>query len=204
MIDIATLIPFLIASIGLTIAPGPDIIYVMTQSISNGAKAGLATAAGLVTGIIFHTTAVALGISALILSSENLFIFIKFLGSLYLVFLAYKTLKSEVSRIRVNEVPKEAYLVLYRRGIFMNVVNPKVTLFFLAFLPGFVDYSKGVTAQFYQLGLVFMLQAFVVFALVSVLSGTIFKTLRENPKSQTYLNYLQVVVFLGIALFIWL
>lgn len=204
MIDIATLIPFMIASVGLTIAPGPDVIYVLTQSISNGTKAGLATAAGLVTGIIFHTTAVALGVSALVLQSENLFVLIKFLGSLYLVFLAYKTIKSEVSRIRVNELPKETYSILYRRGIFMNVINPKVTLFFLAFLPGFVDYSKSSIPQFYVLGFIFMLQAFAVFALVSALSGTIFKTLRENPKSQTYLNYLQVAVFLGIALFIWL
>lgn len=204
MIEGNTLIPFLLASIGLTIAPGPDIIYVLTQSIANGVKAGLATAAGLVTGIIFHTTAIALGVSALIVSSENLFVLIKFLGSLYLVFLAYKTLNSEVSSIRLSDVPKETYFRLYRRGIFMNVVNPKVTLFFLAFLPGFVDYSKAVTLQFYQLGLLFMLQAFLVFGLVSVLSGTIFKTLREHPKSQSYLNYLQVAVFLGIALFIWL
>ena len=129
-----TLLPFLTASILLTLSPGPDIIYVLMQSICNGKKDGIITALGLVTGIIIHTSLVAFGISAIIKESETIFLIIKIAGAAYLLFLAYKIYKSdpEVS-LDQEKVSSKSFFSLYKTGFIMNVLNPKVTIFFLAF-----------------------------------------------------------------------
>jgi len=196
------LIPFLTASILLTFSPGPDIIYVLVQSISNGKKAGIVTTLGLVSGIIIHTSLVAFGVSAIIKASPILFILIKVFGALYLFYLAYKVFKSD-SSIALSEVPKKSSKNLFRQGFIMNVLNPKVTIFFLAFFPGFLWEPEGNTIfQFYLLGFLFMMQALLIFGAVALLAGKISEYLMQHRRSGVYLKWIQVVVFVGIGILI--
>ena len=195
---------FLIASIALTISPGPDILYVLTQSISNGKKYGIATAAGLVSGILVHTTLIALGISAVLKQSELIFTFIKILGACYLLWIAFQVYKAPASITFSNENrPRKSIGSLFKQGFIMNVLNPKVTLFFLAFFPGFIDESLGnVTQQIYLLGFLFMLQAFLIFSLVSIIADKLTVFIRTNQKFALFLKWMQIVVFIGIAVLI--
>lgn len=198
------LIPFLTASIILTVSPGPDIIFVLVQSMTNGKKAGIVTTLGLVSGIIIHTSLVAFGVSALIKESETLFLLIKIFGALYLFYLAFRVWRSnaEISFI-AEEISVRQNASLFKQGFIMNVLNPKVTIFFLAFFPGFLWDAEGNTVyQFYMLGLLFMLQAFLIFGLVAILAGKISEYLKTHPQSGVVLKWLQVLVFIGIGIFI--
>ena len=186
--------------------PGPDIIYVMMQSITNGKKHGIVTALGLVSGIVVHTTLIAFGITAIIKNSESLFLLIKFLGALYLFYLAFKVYKKS-SSISFNSVKisKETYLGLYRQGFIMNVLNPKVALFFLAFFPSFIIESQGnIISQIYTLGFIFIFQAIVIFFIISVVSAKLTFFLRGNIKFEKYLKVIQIIVLIAVGVFILL
>ena len=197
---------FIIASAALAIAPGPDNIYVLMQSIANGKKYGLATTAGLVSGCLVHTTLLAFGVSAIIKDSDEIFFAIKFFGAMYLFYLAYKVFKSDAHiQLSDDEVPKKGLVQLFKQGFIMNVLNPKVTIFFLAFFPGFLfSDSLSHIIQFYVLGLLFMLVALIVFGLIAILSGSISTYLKSHAKLGLSLKWLQIVVFIGIGLFILL
>lgn len=196
------LIPFLSASILLTISPGPDIIYVLVQSISNGKKAGIVTTLGLVSGLLIHTSLVAFGVSAIIKAYPFIFTLIKIFGVCYLLFLAYKVYKSE-SSIGISNVPLKKSRNLFKQGFIMNVLNPKVTIFFLAFFPGFLWEPNGNTVlQFYLLGFFFFLQALLIFGTVALLAGKISDYLLQYPRSGVFLKWIQIIVFIGIAVLI--
>ncbi|WP_179018909.1 LysE family translocator [Winogradskyella forsetii] len=198
------LLSFALATSALAISPGPDNIYVLVQSISNGKSYGLATVSGLITGCIVHTTLLAFGVSAIIKANENLFFGIKLLGAIYLLYLAYKVFKSNAEITLSSEnVPKKNLKQLFVQGFFMNVLNPKVTIFFLAFFPGFLfSESMSTVIQFYVLGGIFMLVSFIIFSAIALLAGQI-KTYTLNHKnSGLVLKWLQIVVFVGIAVFI--
>jgi threonine/homoserine/homoserine lactone efflux protein len=187
----------------LTIMPGPDIIYVLVQSISNGKKFGIATALGLVSGIIIHTTLVAFGVSAIIKSSEYLFFSIKLFGAFYLLYLAYLTYKSDEEVLLNTKAEKKGLVKLFKQGFIMNVLNPKVSIFFLAFFPGFLySATQSTIVQFYILGGLFMLQAFIIFSLVSILSGNFAVYLKQHPKFNSNIKWFKIIVFIGIAIFI--
>ena len=143
MIEPTQLLYFIAASVALTLLPGPDILFVLSISISQGKKAGIATASGLCTGLLFHTTAAALGISALVYSSAIAFTIVKYAGALYLIYLAFKALKESGTSFSSFEVKETDVPLLYKRGIVMNLLNPKVSLFFLAFLTQFVIAGSG-------------------------------------------------------------
>jgi len=127
------LLSFIGASMLLTIMPGPDIIYVLVQSMTNGKKYGIVTSLGLVSGIVIHTTLVAFGVSALIKQSENIFFAIKLFGAIYLLYLAYLTYKSDEELVLNEKADRKSLVKLFKQGFFMNVLNPKVSIFFLAF-----------------------------------------------------------------------
>ncbi|QYA25658.1 LysE family translocator [Gramella sp. MT6] len=200
------LIPFLTASILLTFSPGPDIIYVLVRSIANGAREGIVTALGLVSGILIHTSLVAFGVSAIIKQSDNIFLFIKILGAVYLLYLAWQVYKSDPDIAFSSEVIRDKNLIgLFRRGFIMNVLNPKVGIFFLAFFPGFLWEPDGNTIlQFYILGFVFMLQALLIFSLVAILANKISVYIKSHPGSGRFLKWMQVVIFIVIAVLILL
>lgn len=194
------------ATSALAISPGPDNIYVLVQSITNGKSYGLATVSGLITGCIVHTTLLAFGVSAIIKAIEDLFFAIKVLGALYLLYLAYKVHKSSSQlSLDANAVPKKSLKGLFIQGFFMNVLNPKVTIFFLAFFPGFLfSESMSTVIQFYILGGIFMLVSFIIFSSIALLAGQIKKYITKHRNSGLVLKWLQIVVFVGIAIFILL
>ena len=204
--DYNVLFGFITAVAALAISPGPDNIYVLMQSVVNGRAFGLATVAGLMTGCIVHTTLVAFGVSALIKSSDNLFFIIKLLGALYLFYLAFKVFKSE-SRVSISSknIPKKSLWQLFKQGFIMNVLNPKVSIFFLAFFPSFLfSRTLGNVTQFYVLGFLFIFVSFIVFSLIAILSGFISDYLRRHSKAGFVLKWIQILVFVGIAIFILL
>jgi len=189
----------------LTIMPGPDIIYVLVQSATNGKKYGIATSLGLVSGIIVHTSLVAFGVSAIIKQSENIYFIIKLFGAIYLLYLAFITYKANDEVLLNTKAEKKGLLKLFKQGFIMNVLNPKVSIFFLAFFPGFLYSSTQSTIiQFYVLGGLFMLQALIIFSMVSVLSGNFASYLKAHPKFNTNIKWFKILVFVGIAIFILL
>ena len=199
------LIAFIAAAVLLTISPGPDIIYVLVQGMTNGKKHGIVTTLGLVSGIIIHTSLVAFGISAIINQSEMLFLLIKILGAGYLFYLAWQVYRSDPA-IHVENTTteqKKELTSLFKKGFLMNVLNPKVAIFFLAFFPGFLWDPEGNTIhQFYILGFLFMLQAFLIFSAVAILAGKISVYLQKHPASGLVFKWVQVAVFVGIGIFI--
>ena len=165
--DTATLSYFLLASILLTLAPGPDIMYLLAKSLADGARSGAALAAGLASGIVFHTTLVILGVAALIQSSPVAFAALKYIGALYLLYLSFGALRDKSDLKLESAGISESRFALYRRGILMNVLNPKVLLFFLTFLPQFVPAdAENVGRQIALLGFLFAVQAFLVFSVL--------------------------------------
>jgi len=198
---------FVLATAALAISPGPDNIYVLMQGVVNGKKYGLATTAGLISGCLVHTTLLAFGVSAIIKANDNLFFVIKLFGALYLFYLAYKIFKdsSSLSLDDRLSVPKKSLGQLFKQGFVMNVLNPKVTIFFLAFFPGFL-FSDTLSNpfQFYVLGFLFMLVSFIIFSMIAILSGSISGYLKRNAQVGNYLKWLQILVFIGIAIYILL
>lgn len=187
----------------LTIMPGPDIIYVLVQSITNGKKYGIVTALGLVSGILIHTSLVAFGISAILKQSENLYFTIKLFGAFYLIYLAFQTYKSADEIFLDSEVKKKNLRNLYKQGFIMNVLNPKVSIFFLAFFPGFLySTTQNTVIQFYVLGILFMFQALLIFSMVSFLSGYFASYLKNHPTFNTKLKWFKILIFVAIAIFI--
>ncbi|MBR9852968.1 MAG: LysE family translocator [Algicola sp.] len=200
------LIGFLVSSLALAISPGPDNIFVLAQSISNGTKAGMATVFGLVSGCLVHTTLLAFGVSEIIKRSDTLFFAIKLFGAMYLLYLAYKVYQSDASILLDKEgQPAKSPRKLFWTGFTMNVLNPKVTIFFLAFFPGFLfSDTLNTVIQFYALGLLFMLSALLVFGSIAFLAGNISSYLISHKKAGVYLKWVQIIVFTGIAIYLFL
>lgn len=195
------IVSFLAASVLLTLAPGPDIIYVITQSTSNGKWAGIYTALGLCTGLIVHTTLIALGVSVLIIESQTAFQLLKYAGAAYLFYLAYLSFKEkEEIVISENTVSKEK-IKLYKQGILMNLLNPKVILFFLAFLPQFVIKNDiDMRIQLAALGLIFILQALIVFSSVSFFAEYFRNQIKSNIFFTKYIGTIKGTIFLLIGI----
>lgn len=202
--NLEILFSFSIATAVLALSPGPDNIYVLVQSITNGKVYGIATVCGLISGCIVHTTLLAFGVSAIIKANENLYLAIKIFGSVYLLYLAYKVYKSDTTvKFDSDNAPKKSLKALFVQGFFMNVLNPKVTIFFLAFFPGFLfSDTLSTVIQFYILGGIFMVVSFTIFSAIALLAGEIKAYTLGNNNSGVVFKWLQVVVFVGIAVFI--
>jgi threonine/homoserine/homoserine lactone efflux protein len=202
---IETLFSFSLATAVLAISPGPDNIFVLTQSIVNGKKYGFATVFGLMTGCIIHTTLVAFGVSAIINNHENLFFLLKVLGASYLLFLAYKVSQSDAEiTFSTENIQKKSIRQLFKTGFLMNVLNPKVTIFFLAFFPQFL-FSRELSTviQFYILGVIFIFISFIIFGSIAFLGGKISDYMLQNKQTGLILKWAQIFVFVGIALLIF-
>jgi threonine/homoserine/homoserine lactone efflux protein len=202
MLPIETLATFLTAAVVLALVPGPDNVFVLTQSAVQGKGAGLAVVMGLCTGLIGHSTAVALGVAAIFQTSALAFTVLKYIGAAYLVYLAWQMFRAPVENIgeASGEIATD-YGKLYLRGIIMNVTNPKVSIFFLAFLPQFTDPERGsVTIQILLLGGVFIGATIIVFGGIAVLAGFLGEWLNRSPRIQMVLNKLAATIFLGLAL----
>ncbi len=200
MISIELLITFFSASVLLALAPGPDNIFVLTQSILYGRKAGLLVILGLCTGLIVHSTAVALGIAVIFKTSEIAFSVLKIIGSGYLIYLAWLAFRKSSEKIKPGSKGEIKGWKLYGRGIIMNITNPKVSLFFLAFLPQFADPSKGhISIQIFILGGLFIIATILVFGCIALMASAIGQLLNRSERIQKILNIATGIIFLGLA-----
>lgn len=201
MLSIETLLTFFTASILLGLAPGPDNIFVLTQSAVRGRGPGLMVTLGLCTGLIVHTVAVALGVAIIFQTSALAFSALKFIGAGYLLYLAWQAFRASSEKIEGASDGRADYGKLFCRGIIMNITNPKVSIFFLAFLPQFADPARGsVVFQLLLLGGLFILATIVVFGGIALLAGTLGHWLNRSDRIQKTLNKVAGTVFLGLAL----
>lgn len=201
MLDLQTILMFIATSVLLALTPGPDILFVLTQAMIKGSRSGIVIALGLCSGLIFHTTAVALGVAVIFQTSLVAFTLLKFVGAGYLLYLAFMAFKdASKSKLDTTQTPL-SLTALYKRGILMNIANPKVSIFFLAFLPQFTTPETGnVTAQIFLLGGLFMLSALSVFVIVSLLAGRIGAWFTRTEQGEKILNRVAGTIFAGLAI----
>jgi threonine/homoserine/homoserine lactone efflux protein len=200
MIDSQTLLVFFSTAMLLALAPGPDNLFVIAQSAQNGRAAGFAVTLGLSTGLIGHTLAVALGLAAIVRASAMAFTILKGAGALYLLYLAWQAWRAGSVAEHTGDAPALSGRALYRRGIIMNLTNPKVSLFFLAFLPQFADPGHGsMTLQFLQLGSLFILATLIVFGALSLVAGGLGERFRRSPSALKLVNRVAATVFVALA-----
>lgn len=201
MIDPKILFMFFTTSVLLALSPGPDNLFVMTQAGQHGRKAGLLVTLGLCTGLLFHTAAVTFGLAALFKASATAFTILKFTGACYLLYLAVLSFRAGTESDPTTAADQLNSASLYRRGIIMNITNPKVSIFFLAFLPQFADSAKSpLYLQFLLLGGVFIAATIIVFGAISLLAGVFGERFRESAFAQKVLNRAAAGIFAGLAL----
>ena len=201
MIPLEALITFFIASVLLALAPGPDNIFVLTQSALRGKSAGIAVMFGLCTGLIGHSCAVAFGVAVIFQTSALAFSILKYVGAGYLLYLAWGAFRASTEKIESKPNGSLNHWKLYRRGIIMNITNPKVSLFFLAFLPQFADPTRGpVALQILLLGGLFIAATILIFGSIALLAGTLGEWLNRSARVQKILNWVAGTVFVGLAL----
>jgi len=186
---------FFISSLALTLMPGPDILFVVNQSLDKK-KNGIITSLGLCTGLIFHTMFLVFGLSALIESNKELITFLKYFGTIYLFYLAYLEIKT------VNTINNTLNSRLFLRGLYMNLINPKVLIFFIAYFPNFLfsDTIK-ISNQFLLLGFIFIFQALLVFISVSLIANKLIKYTSVDAKNIS-IKYFKSLIFIIIGLLI--
>jgi threonine/homoserine/homoserine lactone efflux protein len=194
---------FLAAGVLLNLTPGPDTVYILGRSIAQGREAGVAAALGICVGSIFHTCAAALGLSAILATSSVAFVAIKLLGGAYLIFLGIKLLLDRRELSLPSNFRRRTPTAAFRQGFLTNVLNPKVALFFLAFLPQFIDpASSAKLLAFLMLGLTFVTTGTIWCLLLAWFASGFSERLRANPTITAWLNRAvgSLFVFLGLRL----
>ena len=195
---------FLAAGFLLNLTPGPDTLYILGRSVAQGREAGLASALGISVGSIFHTCAAALGLSAILATSVLAFVAIKLLGGAYLVFLGIKMILDRRRELALpSNFRRRTTLAAFRQGVLTNVLNPKVALFFLAFLPQFIDPASNMKiAAFMTLGLTFVTTGTIWCLVLTWFASSFSKRFRNNEAVAQWLNRTAgaIFVFLGLRL----
>lgn len=201
MLAVETIITFFSAAVLLGLAPGPDNLFVLTQSALRGRGPGLVIVLGLCSGLLVHTAAVAFGVAIIFQTSVVAFTVLKYIGAGYLVYLAWQAFRAVPENIRGENNGACSYWRFYRRGVIMNITNPKVSIFFLAFLPQFADPGRGSVAyQLLLLGGLFILATVLVFGSIALLAGTLGQWLNRSQRVQVMLNRLAGTVFVMLAI----
>jgi len=203
-IDIATLGVFILASVALYISPGPDMIYVASRSIGQGRRAGILSCFGVQTGLIIHMLAASFGLAALLAEFPSAFEIIRWLGIGYLVYMGVRTMTDRNSAFELDAQKSAAWSdqKLYLQGLFVNLLNPKIAIFFLAFLPQFTDPAMGdLSTQMLFYGVVFNLGGFPWILLMAVLFGAAGNWLSERPKMITLQRWITGSSLIGLAVF---
>ena len=194
---------FLLAGIILNLTPGNDTIFILTKSIGQGRKAGIVSALGIGTGSVFHTILAAFGLSLIIAKSILLFNIIKFAGATYLIYIGYKML-TDKSQLKTGEVilsNSVDYWEIYRDGILTNILNPKVALFFIAFLPQFIDPTlKNTILPFITLGTTFIATGTIWCLVLAMFASAIFSKLKASKKVSTYINRVCGLTMIGLGI----
>lgn len=201
MLD-ANIALFVAAALAVIVAPGPDNIYVLTRGVTQGRKVALASAWGMCSGLLFHTTLAAIGLSAILARSAVAFSVVKYAGAAYLIYLGVRALVSKEEFISsAEEAPTARLGSFFLRGLTMNLLNPKVAVFFLAFLPQFAGPATGGAAlRLLALGLIFALFSLAVFSVIALFSGTLGDKLSRNPRYASALRWLTGSILVGLGL----
>ena len=200
ILSLETIIAFVLASVILSLVPGPDNIYVMTNSALKGWRVGFYTTLGLCTGLIGHTFLVAIGVSVIFQTSALAFNGLKIVGACYLIYLGWLSLQSK--ELNISGTGKDnSNRSYYITGVIMNLTNPKVALFFLVFLPQFVNISNdSVTIQVVLLGLLFILSALCVFSSIAFLGSFLEGYLKKSSSVNKNINKLAALVYFALAI----
>jgi threonine/homoserine/homoserine lactone efflux protein len=201
MPDTSTLTAFALTALVILLIPGPAVLYIVSQSVEHGRRAGLAATLGVHTGTLVHIAAAALGLSAILVSSSLAFGAVRLVGAAYLIYLGVRTLLDRTSRERLDVAPRERRLGrIYRQGALVNVTNPKTALFFLAFLPQFVDpHGAAIPAQIVVLGLVFALLGLVTDGAYGLLAGTAAGWVRGRSAVRSVQRWVTGCIFIGLG-----
>jgi threonine/homoserine/homoserine lactone efflux protein len=202
----STLTIFLIATISLNLSPGPDMLYVISRSLGQGRKAGIVSALGIGAGTLFHTFITAIGISAILLSIPIAFTIIRYAGAIYLIYLGFRMVlarKNQPLSTPTNLQGQPKLRSVFRQGVTTNVLNPKVALFFLAFLPQFVDRSNdNVALQIVLLGLLFDTSGTSWNIVVATLAGRVSESLRTKTGFAKIQKILPGVILIGLGILV--
>jgi threonine/homoserine/homoserine lactone efflux protein len=203
----ATLAVFLAATLALNISPGPDMLYVISRSLEQGRKAGIISALGIGAGTLVHTFVAAIGLAALLLSVPIALQIVRYAGAAYLVYLGLRMLLarniSEPSTAQLQPMGSPDLVAVFRQGVTTNVLNPKVALFFLAFLPQFVDPSKGsVGFQMIALGLLFDISGTCVNTMVATLAGRASESLKKRSGLVRVQKLLPAAILIGLGVLV--
>ena len=200
MIHLETMLVFIGVAAALAAVPGPDNIFVLTQSAVHGRIAGLIVTLGIALGLFVHTTAVALGVAVIFQTSQYAFSTLKYAGAAYLLYLAWQAFTASKGKFEGDKSKSETAPKQFLRGFTLCIANPKVTIFFLAFLPQFVVPENGpIIAQFYQLGALMVCVTLVVFGAVAIAAGSLGAWIKGSPKTQIWLNRISGIVFVSLA-----
>ena len=201
MIEPAKFALFIGVSWALIISPGPDMIYVISRGVAHGRKAGMLSAVGVVCGILVHTTAAAFGLTLILQTSAFAFLFIKFVGAAYLLYLGIKAWRDQSTFRLELAASTTTSNALFWQGVLSNVLNPKIAIFFLAFLPQFVDRGGGhITLQMVILGLTFACFGLCFLLVVGYSSGTLGRWLSYRPQYAQFLERLAGSILIGLGI----
>jgi len=196
----AAFLTFLVAAFALNIAPGPDMLYVIGRSVGQGRRAGIVSALGVFVGCWVHILAAAFGIAALLRSSPMAFNVVRYAGAAYLIYLGLKMLAQRTD-LTSQQLKTESLGAIFRQGVITNVLNPKVAIFFLAFLPQFIDARRGsVALQIVLLGLIFNVGGTLVNLGVAYAGGTLGELLRRNQSIARWQRRFTGLIFVGLGL----
>ena len=198
--DAATLLLFMTAALALNVTPGPDMLYVIARSVGEGRTAGIVSSLGIAAGCLVHTLAVALGLAGLLRAVPVAFEIVKWMGAGYLVWLGVRALRKHAVAPGHAKLVPASNAAIFRQGMLTNVLNPKVALFFLAFLPQFVDPERGpVALQLISLGLLFNVSGTLVNVLVAVLASGAGAWSRRRFGESPVMRRLTGVLFIGLG-----
>jgi len=201
MPDMAHLGLFLAASVVLLLTPGPAVLFIVARSIAQGRTAGLVSVLGIHLGTIVHITAAAIGLSALLMSSALAFSAVKYLGAVYLIWMGLRTLLARQTQFEAATPPAEPLARVFRDGFVVNLFNPKTAIFFLAFLPQFVDPARGALHwQILGLGLTFMGLGMITDGMFALAAGAAGEFLRRNLRFLQFQRWFAGTSFIGLGL----
>ena len=205
MSDFDFWIIFLSAAIALNIAPGPDLLFIFSKTIAGGKKVGIAASLGVCSGAMFHVVIAALGLSAILVTSAIAFTVVKVIGVIYLLYLAYQAFNSAEMKFEIDENthPKhsETAWKAFKQGVLIDILNPKVAIFFMAFLPQFLREGHGSDAsQLFLLGFIIILIAVFVETLFVIYASKISHKFCANPKYSQWLNKIVGTIFVGLGI----
>ena len=203
MIDYNFWFLFISVAIALNIAPGPDVVYILTKTITGGKRIGIASSLGVCTGALFHVVISAIGLSAILYTSAVAFSIVKYIGAVYLLYLAYQAFRSSGLLIENNEnqKSKETMWGAFKQGVLIDILNPKVAIFFMAFLPQFVREGHGSTSfQLLILGVIIIILAIFIELVYVLLADSIASKLRDDRRYSMWMDRVVGVVFVGLGL----